>query len=85
MHFMPNNDLEGNMSHFILIASTKKILCFQKLHFKFLELKNCIWGARIQDPASFAGLVTRLARIGAEMQKVASAASTAGVEKSILV
>ena len=26
MHFMPNNDLERNISHFILIASTKKIL-----------------------------------------------------------
>ena len=56
MHFMPNNDFEGNMSHFILIAPTKKILCFQKLHFKFLELQNCIWGARIQDPASFPAL-----------------------------
>ena len=53
---MPNNDLEGNMSHFILIAPTKKILCFQKLHFKFLELQNCILGARIQDPASFPAL-----------------------------
>ena len=53
---MPNNDFEGNMSHFILIAPTKKILCFQKLHFKFLELQNCIWGARIQDPASFPAL-----------------------------
>ena len=58
MHFMPNNDLEGNMSHFILIVRTqKKILCFQKLHFKFLELQNCIWGSRIQDPVSFPALV----------------------------
>ena len=24
MHFMPNNDFEGNMSHLILIAPTKK-------------------------------------------------------------
>ena len=56
MHFMPNNDFEGNMSHFILIAPTRKILCFKKLHFKFLELQNCIWGARIQDPASFPAL-----------------------------
>ena len=54
---MPNNDLEGNMSHFILIVRThKKILCFQKLHFKFLELQNCIWGSRIQDPVSFPAL-----------------------------
>ena len=58
MHFMPNNDLEGNMSHFILIVRTqKKILCFQKLHFKFLELQNCIWGSRIQDPVSFPALI----------------------------
>ena len=46
MHFMLNNDFEG-----------KKILCFQKLHFKILELQNCIWGARIQDPASFPALI----------------------------
>ena len=34
----------------------EKILCFQKLHFKILELQNCIWGARIQDPVSFPAL-----------------------------
>ena len=55
MHFMPNNNLEENISHFILIAPTKKI-CLQKLHFKFLELKNCIWGTRFQVPESFAAL-----------------------------
>ena len=55
MHFMPNNNLEENISHFILIAPTKKN-CLQKLHFKFLELKNCIWGTRFQVPESFAAL-----------------------------
>ena len=60
MHFMPNNNLEENISHFILIAPKKNIFfCLQKLHFKFLELKNCIWGTRIQDPESFAALQPR--------------------------
>ena len=36
MHFMPNNDLEGNMSHFILIASTKKNIMLPKTAFQIL-------------------------------------------------
>ena len=35
----------------------QKKICLQKLHFKFLELKNCIWGTRFQVPESFAALV----------------------------
>ena len=54
---MPNNNLEENISHFILIAPTTKKICLQKLHFKFLELKNCIWGTRFQVPESFAALL----------------------------
>ena len=61
MHFMPNNNLEENISHFILIAPTKKN-CLQKLHFKFLELKNCIWGTRFQVPESFPALLQTVRR-----------------------
>ena len=35
MHFMPNNDLERNISHFILIASTKK---YYKMHLPYGQL-----------------------------------------------
>ena len=47
MHFMPNNNLAENISHFILNAPTKK----------FLASKNCIsnsWNSKIafEEPGS---------------------------------
>ena len=66
MHFMPNNNLEENISHFILIAPTKKN-CLQKLHFKFLELKNCIWGTRFQVPESFPALRASIIGTGCQI------------------
>ena len=35
MHFMPNNDLERNISHFILIAPTQK---YYKMHLPYGQL-----------------------------------------------
>ena len=57
MHFMPDNNLEKKIA-FHLNCPTKKI-CLQKLHFKFLELKNCIWGTRFQVPESLPALYSR--------------------------
>ena len=50
MHFMPNNDLEGNMSHFILIAPTKKNIMLPKIAFQILGTKKLHLGS--QDPGS---------------------------------
>ena len=50
MHFMPNNNLEENISHFILIAPTKKKLppkiAFQILGTQKLHLGNQVPGSR---------------------------------------
>ena len=50
MHFMPNNNLEENISHFILIAPTKKNLppkiAFQILGTQKLHLGNQVPGSR---------------------------------------
>ena len=51
MHFMPNNDLEGNMSHFILIVrKQKKIIMLPKIAFQILGTSKLHLG--IQDPGS---------------------------------
>ena len=50
MHFMPNNDFEGNMSHFILIAPTKKNIMPQKIAFQNLGTTKLHLGS--QDPGS---------------------------------
>ena len=51
MHFMPNNNLEENISHFILIAPTKKNLppkiAFQILGTQKLHLGNQVPGSRM--------------------------------------
>ena len=50
MHFMPNNNLEKNISHFILNAQTKKNLppkiAFQILGTQKLHLGNQVPGSR---------------------------------------
>ena len=50
MHFMPNNDFEGNMSHFILIAPTKKNIMLPKIAFQILGTTKLHLGS--QDPGS---------------------------------
>ena len=47
---MPNNDFEGNMSHFILIAPTKKNIMLPKFAFQILETTKLHLGS--QDPGS---------------------------------
>ena len=50
MHFMPHNNLEENVSHFILITPTKKNLppkiAFQILGTQKLHLGNQVLGSR---------------------------------------
>ena len=50
MHFMPNNDFEGNMSHFILIAPTNKNIMLPKIAFQNLGTTKLHLGS--QDPGS---------------------------------
>ena len=47
---MPNNDFEGNMSHFILIAPTNKNIMLPKIAFQILGTTKLHLG--IQDPGS---------------------------------
>ena len=47
---MPNNDFEGNMSHFILIAPTNKNIMLPKIAFQNLGTTKLHLGS--QDPGS---------------------------------
>ena len=53
MHFMPNNNLEENISHFILIAPTKKNILPTKIAFKILGTQKLHLGNQVPGSRKF--------------------------------